>query len=41
MLFACGLVIVGLLLLIVGGEVLLRGAVGLATLLRLTRPSSD
>ncbi len=36
MLFACGLVIVGLLLLIVGGEVLLRGAVGLATLLRLT-----
>ncbi len=36
MLFASVLVIVGILLLIVGGEVLLRGAVGLATLLRLT-----
>ena len=36
MLVAFGLVSVGILLLIVGGEVLLRGAVGLATLLRLT-----
>lgn len=36
MLVASGLVAVGILLLIVGGEVLLRGAVGLATLLRLT-----
>ncbi len=36
MLLASGLVLVGIVLLIVGGEVLLRGAVGLATLLRLT-----
>jgi len=31
-----GLIILGVVLLVVGGEVLLRGAVGLATLLRLT-----
>src|SRR5918993_5378020 len=31
-----GLVVLGLLLLVAGGEVLLRGAVGLATLARLT-----
>src|SRR5437764_12540087 len=31
-----GLILVGLVLLVAGGEVLLRGAVGLATLARLT-----
>jgi cation:H+ antiporter len=36
LLLACALVAIGLLLLVVGGESLLRGAVGLATLLRLT-----
>ncbi len=36
MLFSIGLVILGIVLLIVGGETLLRGAVGLAALLRLT-----
>lgn len=36
MLFALILVVIGIGLLIVGGEVLLRGAVGIATLLRLT-----
>lgn len=36
MLEASGIVVLGLLLLIFGGELLLRGAVGLATLLRLT-----
>jgi cation:H+ antiporter len=36
MLIATGLVLLGLGLLVVGGELLLRGAVGLATLLRLT-----
>lgn len=34
--YAIGLVILGLVLLVVGGEALLRGAVGLATLLKLT-----
>jgi cation:H+ antiporter len=36
MLTSLGLVALGILLLVVGGETLLRGAVGLATLLRLT-----
>lgn len=36
MLFTIGLIVLGLLLLVAGGETLLRGAVGLATLLRLT-----
>jgi cation:H+ antiporter len=36
MLLSIGLVVLGLLLLVGGGETLLRGAVGLATLLRLT-----
>jgi cation:H+ antiporter len=36
MLLSIGLAILGLLLLVVGGEMLLRGAVGLATLCRLT-----
>jgi cation:H+ antiporter len=36
MLLSLGLVALGLLLLVAGGETLLRGAVGLATLLRLT-----
>src|SRR5205809_32042 len=35
MLFSIGLIVVGIALLVVGGDVLLRGAVGLATLLRL------
>lgn len=34
--FAIGLVILGLVLLVLGGEALLRGAVGMATLLKLT-----
>lgn len=34
--YAIGLVILGLVLLVVGGEALLRGAVGMATLLKLT-----
>lgn len=36
MLLAAGLVLLGLFLLVLGGEALLRGAVGVATLLRLT-----
>jgi K+-dependent Na+/Ca+ exchanger-like protein len=36
MLLSLGLVLLGILLLVAGGEVLLRGAVGMATLLRLT-----
>ncbi len=36
MLVSIGLIIIGILLLVAGGEILLRGAVGLATLLRLT-----
>lgn len=36
MLFSLGLVVLGLILLVLGGECLLRGAVGLATLARLT-----
>ena len=32
----CGLIVLGIVLLVLGGETLLRGAVGLATLLRLT-----
>lgn len=36
MIAAAGLVILGLVLLVIGGETLLRGAVGLATLLRVT-----
>ena len=36
MIVSIGLIVLGLGLLVVGGEVLLRGAVGLATLLRLT-----
>jgi cation:H+ antiporter len=36
MLLACALICLGLLMLVLGGETLLRGAVGLATLLRLT-----
>jgi cation:H+ antiporter len=36
MLLSIGLVLLGLVLLVAGGEVLLRGAVGLATLLRMT-----
>ena len=36
MLLSIGLIVLGLALLVVGGEILLRGAVGLATLLRLT-----
>lgn len=36
MLLAAGLILLGLVLLVAGGEALLRGAVGLATLLRLT-----
>jgi len=36
MLFSCVLIFVGLVLLVAGGEVLLRGAVALATLLRMT-----
>ena len=36
MLLSVGLIVLGLLLLVAGGEVLLRGAVGLATLARLT-----
>lgn len=36
MILSIGLIILGVVLLVVGGEVLLRGAVGLATLLRLT-----
>jgi cation:H+ antiporter len=36
MLLPCGLILLGVLLLVAGGESLLRGAVGLATLLRLT-----
>src|SRR5688572_5752683 len=35
-LVSVGLIVLGLALLVVGGEMLLRGAVGLATLLRLT-----
>jgi cation:H+ antiporter len=35
-LFSIGLVALGLILLVIGGETLLRGSVGLATLLRLT-----
>jgi cation:H+ antiporter len=35
-LLSIGLIVLGIVLLVVGGEVLLRGAVGLATLLRLT-----
>ena len=36
MLTSIGLILLGLVLLVLGGETLLRGAVGLATLLRLT-----
>ena len=36
MFISIGLVLLGLVLLVIGGEALLRGAVGLATLLRLT-----
>ena len=36
MLLSIGLVGLGIILLVVGGEILLRGAVGLATLARLT-----
>ena len=36
MLTSIGLILLGFVLLVVGGEALLRGAVGLATLLRLT-----
>lgn len=36
MLLAVGLIIIGVVLLVLGGESLLRGAVGLATLMRLT-----
>lgn len=36
MLISVGLIVLGLVLLVLGGEALLRGAVGLATLLRLT-----
>ncbi|MCI0682293.1 MAG: calcium/sodium antiporter [Gemmataceae bacterium] len=36
MLLSIGLIVLGLLLLVAGGEAILRGAVGLATLLRLT-----
>jgi cation:H+ antiporter len=36
MMTSIGLIVLGILLLVVGGETLLRGAVGLATLLRLT-----
>ena len=36
MLVSSGLIVLGLLLLVGGGELLLRGAVGLATLARLT-----
>jgi cation:H+ antiporter len=36
MIVAIGLVLLGLVLLVIGGEALLRGAVGLATLLKLT-----
>ncbi|HJQ79136.1 MAG TPA: calcium/sodium antiporter [Lacipirellulaceae bacterium] len=36
MLLSSGLIVLGIVLLLVGGETLLRGAVGLATLLRLT-----
>ena len=36
MFFAAGLILLGLALLVAGGEALLRGAVGLATLLRMT-----
>ncbi len=36
MVLSIGLILVGLVLLVAGGEILLRGAVGLATLLRLT-----
>src|SRR5688572_33141256 len=36
MLLSVGLILLGFVLLVVGGEALLRGAVGLATLLRLT-----
>jgi cation:H+ antiporter len=36
MLFSIGLIAFGIVLLVGGGEILLRGAVGLATLLRLT-----
>ena len=36
MLFSLGLIALGLILLIAGGEILLRGAVGLATLLAMT-----
>jgi cation:H+ antiporter len=36
MLLSIGLIVIGLVLLVAGGETLLRGAVGLATLLRLT-----
>ncbi len=36
MLLSIGLILLGILLLVVGGETLLRGAVGLATLLKLT-----
>src|SRR3712207_1811715 len=36
MLLAVGQIVVGLILLVAGGEVLLRGAVGLATLARVT-----
>lgn len=36
MLLSMGLIVLGLVLLVLGGEALLRGAVGLATLLRLT-----
>jgi cation:H+ antiporter len=36
MLISIGLIALGIVLLVIGGEILLRGAVGLATLLRLT-----
>ena len=36
MLLSIGLIALGIILLVAGGETLLRGAVGLATLLRLT-----
>jgi cation:H+ antiporter len=35
-LISCGLIVLGIVLLVLGGEALLRGAVGLATILRLT-----
>lgn len=36
MLIPCGLIVLGVVLLVLGGETILRGAVGLATLLRLS-----